>query len=64
MKVVVDLNDPGQPDPESVNKGYNEELDRPRPSSIDQWLGLSASLYALYTPNTTSHIENIMLYSL
>jgi hypothetical protein len=64
MKVAVDLNDPGQPDPESVNKGYNEELDRPRPSSIDQWLELSASLYALYTPNTTSHIENIMLYSL
>jgi len=64
VKVAVDLNDPGKPDPESVNKGYNEELDRPRPSSMDQWLELSASLYALYTPNTTSHIENIVLYSL
>jgi len=64
MKVAVDLNDPGKPDPESVNKGYNEELDRPRPSSMDQWLELSASLYAFYTPNTTSHIENIMLYLL
>ena len=64
MKVSVDLNDPGKPDPESVNKGYNEELDRPRPSSMDQWLELSTSLDARYTPNTTSHIENIVLYSL
>ena len=64
MKAAVDLNDPGKPDPESVNKGYNEELDCPRPSSMDQWLELSTSRYARYTTNTTSHIEYIVLYSL
>ncbi|KDR86096.1 hypothetical protein GALMADRAFT_205284 [Galerina marginata CBS 339.88] len=40
IKVSVDLNDPGKPDPNSVNKGYNEELDLPRPSSMDQLLEL------------------------
>lgn len=34
--------DPGKRDPASVNKGYNEELDLPRPSSMDHWLELSA----------------------
>ncbi|KAF8803265.1 hypothetical protein BYT27DRAFT_7260300 [Phlegmacium glaucopus] len=38
IKDAIDLNGPGRPDPESVNKGYNVELDLPRPSSMDQWL--------------------------
>lgn len=41
IKVAVDLNDPGKPDPGSVNEGYNEELDRPRPDYMDQLLELS-----------------------
>ncbi|KAF8806823.1 hypothetical protein BYT27DRAFT_7256829 [Phlegmacium glaucopus] len=38
IKVAVDLNDPGKPAPDTVNKGYNEEMDRPRPSHMDQWV--------------------------
>ena len=38
VKVAVDLNDPGKPEPETVNKGYNEDLDCPRPAHMDQWL--------------------------
>ncbi|KAI6107724.1 hypothetical protein EDD16DRAFT_1831494 [Pisolithus croceorrhizus] len=38
IKVAVDLNDPRKPDPGTVNEGYNEELDRPRPNHMDQLL--------------------------
>jgi hypothetical protein len=39
--VTVDLEDPGKPEPGTVNEGYNEDLDRPRPSEMDQLLELS-----------------------
>ncbi|KAF8188174.1 hypothetical protein K438DRAFT_1972362 [Mycena galopus ATCC 62051] len=38
VKVAVDLDDPGKPGPDTVNTGYNEDMDRPRPSHMDQWL--------------------------
>ena len=38
VKVAVDLDDPGKPEPDTVNKGYNEDLDSPRPAHMDQWL--------------------------
>ncbi|KAI6009768.1 hypothetical protein BKA83DRAFT_4415326 [Pisolithus microcarpus] len=38
IKVAVDLNDPRKPDPGTVNDGYNEELDRPRPDHMEQLL--------------------------
>ncbi|EDR12180.1 uncharacterized protein LACBIDRAFT_311285 [Laccaria bicolor S238N-H82] len=38
VKVAVDLNDPGKPEPDTVNKGYNQDLDSPRPAHMDQWL--------------------------
>ncbi|KAJ7933610.1 hypothetical protein B0H13DRAFT_1855853 [Mycena leptocephala] len=38
VKVAVDLDDPGKPEPDTVNKGYNEDMDRPRPGYLDQWL--------------------------
>lgn len=40
MRVNVDLNDPGKPESDRVNKGYNEDLDRPRPNSMDNLLEL------------------------
>lgn len=38
IKVTVDLNDPGKPAPGSVKEGYNENLDRPRPGYLDEYL--------------------------
>ncbi|KAI6009825.1 hypothetical protein PISMIDRAFT_112884 [Pisolithus microcarpus 441] len=38
IKVTVDLNVPRKPDPGTVNEGYNEELDRPRPDHMEQLL--------------------------
>ncbi|KAI6160606.1 hypothetical protein EDD17DRAFT_1600181 [Pisolithus thermaeus] len=38
IKVAVDLNNPRKPNPGTVNEGYNEELDRPRPDHMDQLL--------------------------
>jgi len=48
VKVAVDFNDPGKPDPGTVNKGYNEEMDRPRPDLMDQLLELS--VFLLFDP--------------
>ena len=36
--VTVDLEDPGKPELGTVNEGYNEDLDLPRPSEMDQLL--------------------------
>jgi hypothetical protein len=36
--VNVDLNDPGKPAPGTVKDGYNEDLDRPRPGYLDEYL--------------------------
>jgi hypothetical protein len=50
--VTVDLEDPGKPEPGTVNEGYNEDLDRPHPSEMDQLLELSIfhlSLIAMLT---------------
>ena len=50
--VTVDLEDPGKPEPGTVNEGYNEDLDLPRPSEMDQLLELSVfhlSLIAMLT---------------
>ncbi|KIK03919.1 hypothetical protein K443DRAFT_121259 [Laccaria amethystina LaAM-08-1] len=42
VKVAVDLNDPGN----TVNKGYKEDLDSPRPAHMDQWLKmLTVAIY-------------------
>lgn len=38
VKMTVDLNDPGKPTPGSVKEGYNENLDRPRPGYLDEYL--------------------------
>ncbi|KAF8898116.1 hypothetical protein CPB84DRAFT_1815723 [Gymnopilus junonius] len=36
--IITIHSNPGKPDPGTVNEGYNEELDRPRPSFMDDWL--------------------------
>jgi hypothetical protein len=37
-KVSVDLDDPGKPAPGTVNEGYDENMDKPRPSYLDEYL--------------------------
>lgn len=37
-KVTVDLYNPGKPAPGSVKDGYDENLDRPRPGYMDEYL--------------------------
>ena len=57
--VTVDLEDPGKPEPGTVNEGYNEDLDRPRPSEMNQLLELSVfhlSLFAMLTAPTRQTI--------
>lgn len=38
LKVTINLNDPGKPPPGSVKDGYDENLDRPRPGYLDEYL--------------------------
>ena len=38
QEVLVDLVNPGKPDTGTVNQGYDENLDRPRPCYLDQYM--------------------------
>ena len=49
IKVSVDLNDPGKPEAGAVNDGYNKDLDRSRPSLMDQYLELASILVRFLT---------------
>ena len=42
----IDLNDPGKPVPGSVKQGYDQNLDRPRPGYLDEYLE-SVQLFSL-----------------
>ena len=44
-KVSVDLNYPDKPAPGTVNEGYHENMDKPRPSYLDEYL---ESVFILY----------------
>lgn len=51
VKVSVDLNDPGVPAPGTVKEGYDENLDKPRPQCLDEYLEFVLCLfkYDLYS---------------
>jgi hypothetical protein len=46
-KVSIDLNDPGKPPQGTVNNGYNESLDRPRPGYLHQYLEFVFVLFSI-----------------
>jgi hypothetical protein len=50
-KVSVDLNDPGKPVPGTVKEGYDENMDKPRPGYLDEYLEY---VYLLYESNSGS----------